>query len=252
MRRFTILLVTCCLLPGVNLASQAGGDDANAIIDKAIKAQFGTDKDAALKKGYRGKNKGTLYINGMELEFTQEVTTQAPGKFRDVMDITIQGVNVQQVTVFDGKDGWIKALGKEVKAEKEVLEEFKDVAALMSMSQGLFTKDKALKLSVIGEVMVNNKPAIGVKISKEGKKAVDMYFDKETGLMAKIERIKRDIMTGKEVMEERIILEYQDVNGRKVPKKVEVKVDGVKLLEAEVLESQFLDKIDDSEFARPQ
>jgi hypothetical protein len=31
-----------------------------------------------------------------------------------------------------------------------------------------------------------------------------------------------------------------------------VKVDGKKLLEAEVVESQFLDKVDDGEFARPQ
>jgi hypothetical protein len=251
MRHFASLIITFSLLLGFALNSQAGGNDADAIIDKAIKAQFGSDKKAALQKAYRGKNKGTLFVGGMELEFTQEIVTQSPGKFKDVMDISIQGMNIKQTTVFNGKEGWIKALNKEIKAEKEILEEFKDVADLMSMSQGLFTRDKMLKLSVIGEVMVNDKPAIGVKVSREGKKGFDMYFDKETGLTAKIERTKRDLMTGAEVMEERIILEYQDINGRKHPKKVEVKVDGKKLLEAEVVESRFLDKVDDGEFARP-
>jgi hypothetical protein len=252
MRRFTSLFLTCTLLLAVNRASQAGGEDASAIINKAIKAQFGSDKEAPKQKGYRGKNKGTLYIGGMELEFTQEIAMQGPDKFKDVMTFTVGGMNIEQVTVFNGKEGWIKGGGKEIKAEKEILEEFKDVASLLSISQGVFTKDKGLKYSVIGDATVNDKPAVGVKITREGKKPVDMYFDKETGLIAKIERIKTDLMTNKEVTEERIILEYQEIGGRKHAKKVEVKVDGKKLLDVELLESQFLDKVEDSEFVRPQ
>jgi hypothetical protein len=253
MRRFTTLIASFALLLGFNLVTQAGGNDADAIIDKAIKAHLGDGKDS-FKKGYRGKNKGTLYIAGMELEFTQDVAVQQPTKFKEVMELSVMGMKIEVVTVFNGKEGWIKSAGKDVKVENDILEEFKDVGALMSISHGVFVKDKTLKLSVIGEAMVNGKPCMGVKISREGKKPIDMYFDKETGLTAKVERMKRDLMNGNgnEVTEERIVLEYQKVGGRAHPKKVVVNVDGKKLLEAEVIESQFVDKIDDAEFNRPQ
>lgn len=252
MRRVIVPLLVGGLLASADLFSlaQGGGADADAIIARAVKAHVGDGKDAK-KKGYRGKNKGTLFIGGMELEFTQEITVQVPEKFKEVMDITVAGMNIQSITVFNGKEGWIKAAGKEIKVDMDILEEFKDIGALMGISYGIFVKDKTLKLSVIGEAMVNGKPAIGVKISRDGKKSVDMYFDKETGLTTKVERMKKDLMNGREVTEERIVLEYQDVGGRKHAKKVEVKVDGKKFLEAEVIEAQFLDKIDDGEFARP-
>jgi len=42
-----------------------------------------------------------------------------------------------------------------------------------------------LCFSLLGEVQVNGKTAVGVKISKEGKKELDFYFDKQTNLLAK-------------------------------------------------------------------
>jgi hypothetical protein len=250
MHRIIGTLVAFGLFLGIGLASQAGDNDADAIIDKAIKAQLGTGKDAK-KQGYRGKNKGTLFIAGMELEFVQAVTVMMPTKFKDVMTLTVANNKVEIVTVFNGKEGWIKAGAKEIKVEKEILEELKDVAALMSISQGVFVRDKSLKFAIIGEAMANGKPNIGVKVSREGKKAIDMYFDKTTNLLTKVERRKRDLMNGQEVTEERIILEYQKQGERMHPKRVLVNVDGKKLLEAEVLDSQFSDTIDDGEFVRP-
>ena len=249
MRRISLFSLTSLLCIAI-IGRAAGGNDADAIIDKAIKAHLGSGKNA-FKKGYKGKNKGTLNIAGMEFEFTQEVAVQTPSKFKEVLDLSVAGAKIQVITVFNGTEGWIKTGDKEIKVEKDILEEFKDVGALMSISHGVFVKDKSLKLSVIGEAMVNGKPAMGVKITREGKKPIDMYFDKETGLTSKVERIKKDLMSGQEVTEERIVLEYQDLGGRKHPRRVEVKVDGKRLLLAEVIESQFLDRLEDSEFARP-
>jgi hypothetical protein len=133
----------------------------------------------------------------------------------------------------------------------EILNEFKEQAHAMQMLQGLSLKDKALKLSIIGEEKINNKPAIGVKVEKEGHKPIDIFFDKATGLVAKSQRRVRDMQSGQEANEERVITEYQDVGGRKLAKKVEVKRDGKPYVELEVLEAKLLDKIDDSEFAEP-
>jgi hypothetical protein len=112
-------------------------------------------------------------------------------------------------------------------------------------------KDKKFKLSTLGESKVNGKPAVGVKVSCKGHKDVDLYFDKKTGLLAKMEYRTVDFMTEKERTEERIIQEYQDLDGRKTAKKVLLNRDGKKYIEVEITEITQVEKLDDSEFAEP-
>ena len=122
----------------------------------------------------------------------------------------------------------------------------------MGLMEGVFLKDKSLKFTAVGESQVKGKPALGVRVSKEGKKDVTLFFDKVTGLMTKVEMRKRDLMTGQEATEERFITEYQDVAGRKAAKKIELHRDGKALLEAEVIEIQIVEKLDDGEFVQPK
>jgi hypothetical protein len=242
-----LVLGLVCLLPQ---AGRAGGDEATAIINKAIKAHYPKGVDTK-HLGLRVKSKGTLHIQGMDLDFTQEVAVQMPNKFKETMELTVNNMKVNTIAVYNGKQGWVKAAGKEIPVEKELLAEFQEAAYSMGLAQGMFLKDKGLKFSLLGEVKVKGKPAVGVKVSKEGKKDLSFYFDKATGLVAKVEVRKRDFMTDQEVTEERIITAYQDVQDRKVAKKVEVLRDGNPFLEMEVQEVQVLERLDDSEFARP-
>jgi hypothetical protein len=226
-------------------------DDPAAIVDKAIKAHGLEGKET--KAAYRGRNKGTVHVGGMDLEFTQEATAQlVKGKFKEELDLEVAGQKVTIATVFNGKEGWVKANGMEIPVNEEMLNEFKEQAHAMQLGQGLMLKDKSLKISLIGEAKVNDKPTVGIKVEKEGKKPIDFYFDKTTGLVAKTQRRVRDMQSGQEATEERIILEYQDVDGRKIAKKVEVKRDGKPYVEVEVKDVKFLDQIDDSEFAEPK
>jgi hypothetical protein len=105
---------------------------------------------------------------------------------------------------------------------------------------------------LLGEVKVNGKPALGIRVSKEGHKEISFYFDKATGLVAKVERRARDLQSGQEVTEERIITAYQEVGGRKIAKKVEVLRDGNALLEVEVIEARFVERFDDNHFTKPE
>ncbi|HLW65184.1 MAG TPA: hypothetical protein VKS79_07695 [Gemmataceae bacterium] len=225
-------------------------DDVATIVDKAIKAHGleGKQKTA----GIRGRNKGMVHIGGMDLEFTQEATAALKGKFKELLELEVMGQKVTITTVFNGKEGWLKVNDMAIPVTEEILSELKEQAHAMQLSQGFMLKDKSLKLSLIGETKVNEKPAIGVKVEKEGKKPIDFYFDKATGLVAKTQRRVRDMQTGQEANEERIITEYQDVDGRKIAKKVEVKRDGKPYVEVEVKEIKLLDQIDDSEFAEPK
>ncbi len=249
MHRLKYAIVAFVALAVVTAAGGQANDEAKAILDKAIKAHLPKGK-ADKKAGYQGKNKGTLHISGLKLEFTQQIWLHS-GKFKEVLDMTVMNKAVKVTTVYNGKDGWIKANDMNIDVSKEILAEFKEVGYMSGIGQLTGLRDKGLKLSLLGEVQVNGKPAVGIKVSKEGKKDIDLYFDKATGLMAKIERRAKDFMTGQEATEERIITEYQQVGDRKLAKKVTVNRDGKKLLDAEVVEIQLLDSIDDGEFAQP-
>lgn len=248
MRGFMAGSLALGLLLGL-LSSSRAGEEAMAILEKATKAH-GLKGDGDKKNGYTGKNKGKIHVAGLELEFNQQVWIEPPGKFKEQMEMSVMGQAVKVTTVFNGKQGWIKVNDMDIKVENELLDEFKETAHMMNLGQFTGLKDKALKFSVIGEAQVNGKPAVGVKISKEGKKDIDFYFDKETGLMAKTERRTVDFMTKQEVTEERIVTSYQDIAGRKLPKTVIVNRDGTKLLEAEVIEGQLVD-LGEAEFAQP-
>ncbi len=232
------------------MSVRAADDDAKAVIEKAIKAHFPKGLDTT-HKGVRTKSKGTLHVMGLDLEFTQEVAIQLPNKLKETMELDVMGNKVNVVSVYDGKQAWIHAGDKDVEVTKEILQEFKDAVYTMGLMQGMFLKDKALKLSLVGETKVRDKPAIGVKISREGKKDLTLYVDKSSGLIVKVEMRKRDIQSMQEIQEERYITEYQDASGRKVAKKVEVVRDGKPYLEAEVTSVEILDSIDASEFTKP-
>jgi len=250
MRHIAFTLAAIGLILALAQSSQAGGDEAAAIIDKAIEAH-GIKGKTSQAFAYRGKNKGTLHVGGLDLEFTQQVAVQTPDKFKEVLDLNVNDQKVTVTTVFDGKQGWIKANDTEIKVEKELLNEFKEVAHLMRLSVAMFLKDKALKYSLLGETKVNGKPAVGIQVSAKGNKDIDFYLDKATGLLAKIQRRAFDSQSGQEVTEERIIKDYHVVDGLKIAKNVEVRRDGQPLLEAEAVEAHVLERIDDSEFVKP-
>jgi hypothetical protein len=251
MRRTAQVLLVVGLYFGLAVTSGAGGGEAPAIIDQAIKAHFPKGVDTK-NTGSRTKSKGVLHVMGLDLDYTQEVAIQAPNKFKEAMELTVMNNKVTVTTVFNGKEGWIRAGDKDVPVTDEILNELKEAAYSMRLMQGLFVKDKTVKFTEVGEQKVKGKDTVGVRISREGKKDVTVFFDKKTHLIAKVEMRKRDIQSGQEVNEERFVLEYQDAAGRKVAKKIEVHRDGNPLLEAEVTDVQVFEKLDDSEFARPK
>jgi hypothetical protein len=235
-----------CFLP-VGARAQ---DETKAILDKAIKAHGGAEK-LAKEMAAHTKSKGTLSVAGMDLNITEETFVHA-GRLKSVLQLEAGGQTFNVTTVFNGEKAWVKeATGNTMELKDKLLEETKEAIYLTRLARFVFLKDKGVELAPLGEAKVNGKPAVGVKVASKGHRDVNLYFDKESGLLTKIERQALDQMTGQDVTEERIVPEYQDVDGVKVPKKVLVNRDGKKFVEVEILEVKFLDKFDDSEFAKP-
>jgi len=223
-------------------------DEAQAIIEKAIKAHGGIEK-LSKDRALQTKSKGTIDVAG-GITYTQETSLQS-GKFKDVMQLSVAGMDITVTTVYDGTNAWLNANGTTQELKDKLLEEVKEAAFTTKLGKMVFLKDKSVELSPLGEVKVQDRPAVGIKVVTKGHRDLNMYFDKESGLLAKMERQAFDAMNQKEVPEERIVLEYQEVEGLKVAKRVLINRDGKKFMEAEVLDVKFPDKLDDSEFAKP-
>jgi hypothetical protein len=234
-------------------AQARAADEAKAIIQKAINAHGG-EKVLEKYKALQSKSKGKLDIPGVgEVEFTQEVSLMAPDKLKEALELDIGGRQIQVVTRCVGKKISIEADGKEVPvtdAIKKAIQTGRHVVKANRLT-GLL-KDKGYTFETLGEIKVEGKAAVGVRVIAKGQPDINLYFDKTTGLLAKTEYRTVNPTTGKEITEERIIVEYQKKNeqGLTLPKKVLVKHDDKKHLEVEVTEIKSLEKLDDSEFTK--
>jgi hypothetical protein len=229
------------------LTAGARADDAKDILTKAIKAHGG-DEALGKYKAARTKSKGKIEILG-GLDFTQESAIMAPDKLKETVEMEVMGQNVRVVTTFDGSKAHIVANGQEVPVEDKIKETLKNAVYAMRVAQMVpLLKEKGFELSPVGEVKVEDKPAVGVRVSSKGHNDISLFFDKKTNLLVKMEHRTVDPMSGNEITEERIITEYGKSDGLPTPKRVLIKHDGNKFMELEVLDVKRLDKIDDSEF----
>jgi outer membrane lipoprotein-sorting protein len=247
-KRFITVLTVGFLLAGASWASAQ--DDAKALLDKAVKAHGGPDKLNKIK-AQQSKAKGSVETPIGKVEFAQESSFQYPDKFKEVSHANVNGMQIDVTTVYNGKEGWMNVMGQSMPLEGNILEAIKDSIDTIALARLAFTGSKDYEASPLGEAKVNDRPSVGVKISRKGHKDVNLYFDKETGLLSKLEHRVKDPMSGQDLDEERIVTEYQDVDGMKVAKKATINREGKKYMDVEVTDLKFLDKLPDGEFEKP-
>jgi hypothetical protein len=228
------------------LASPLRADDAaKATVDKAVKAIGGMQKLDKLK-AVTTKDKGTYYGMGDGIPYTANYSTQWPDRFR----VEIEGYII---IVLDGDKGWTQMNGETKEMDKEELARHQEDLFANWVTNLKPLQDKAFILAPLGEIKVDGKPAVGVKVSHKDHKDISLYFDKDTGLLVKTER---RVQTGPEqgnmeVNQETFFSDYKDVDGLKIPMKAVIKRDGKQFVEAEHIEVKLVDKLDGKVFAKP-
>lgn len=224
--------------------------DLKAFVRKAIEAHGG-EKILTKYQSGSSKYKGTMHILGQKADVVAENFLQKPDKFRSAMTLDFGGKSFDLITVFDGKKLWVNVAGntKEIDDEKTVNDTRE---SLLVEGGGLveILKDPYV-LSAIGDVKVKGKDTFGIRVSKKGQRDISYYFDKKTHLVAKTETRSYDSMSGQEVTQEKFITEYQDKDGFKIGKRVEILKDGQEFMEIEITEIRMVEKLDESLFARP-
>jgi len=234
-----VLTVACCWA----VVGRSGeGDDARAIVDKAIKASGGEEN---LKKHQTATwdQKGTYYGMGDGVAYTGMIAVQRPDKFR--MEVE----NVFTI-VLNGEKGWRQFGGETQEMSKEEIERSQADNRAGWIASLAPLKDKAFTLTSIGEAKVDKKPALGVKVTRKGYPEVKLYFDKKTGLLVKSEFKTYSGEESKDVTQETFYQDYKEVDGAQVPSRVVMHREGKIYVEAEM--SNFKSgKVDAKLFAKP-
>jgi hypothetical protein len=247
MRRIVCLTAALAVL-AAGAARAEEKTDSKAVIAKAIKAVGGEEK-VAKQKAETFKGKGKFYGMGDGIDYTGEWSVQQPDKMR----VEIKAGDFTFVRVINGDKAWAKFGDNTQEADKDAVKEAKEnmyaerVATLIPL-----VKDKGFEFAALGEVKVGDKPAVGVRVSQKGHRDVNLFFDKDSGLLVKSETVVKDEMDGgKEKTQETLFSDYKEFGGVKHPTNLTINRDGNKYVTLEISEMEPKDKIDDKVFEKP-
>ena len=241
-----------------SVAHGAGEQDAEAgaIIDKAIKAHGGADKLSrfkAVSAKWAGKRKieNMFFWNAVNV-----VTYEMPDKIRIDTEVeNPKGGKFAFSRVVNGKKGWLSfARGTRDLKDTEVTQ-IVDELYTHWLASLVPLKDKGFEFSLAGNVTVDEKEAVGVRVSCQGRPDVTLYFDKQTGLAIKSDRRAKDPMTNQEYTAESIYGDHRSFQGVLWPTTRLDRRDGMDLEENsgrfELSEFRGLEKLDEKSFVRP-
>jgi hypothetical protein len=248
---FRKLIVTAGVV--LTLVAAAHADDkadANAILDAAMKAQGG---EALLRKFtvVRSKTKGNWHDGDKKVPVSYESSFDGSDKCRI---LTFDEDNkLTNIEVLNGKEGWEKDADKETETlTGEKLNDRLENNYVNWVTMLFPLKDKEYQLSVLDEIDVGGRKAVGILVKHEKHDPIKLYFDKENFLLLKYEHKYKNIDDGKVYNEEIILSDYRDAQGTKLPFKSEVLWDKQTVLDVVVTEYRLSDKpFDEKLFTKP-
>ena len=203
-------------------------------------------------KAIVSKSKGKFHGLGEAVDYTGETSLQMPNRIRTEVQSKFGDQEFKFVQIIDGGKGWIKIGDKTEEMNKDMLAEAKEQMNAANITHLVCLKDKDYKLSPLGEVKVGDRPALGVRVEHKGYRDVSLFFDKEKGLLLKMETRGKDLMGGgEEYTSTTKYGDYKKVEEMMVAHKVTLQRDGKPFVDSETIEVKFSEKLDDSVFEKP-
>jgi outer membrane lipoprotein-sorting protein len=243
---------TLGLLAAFFLTSTARADDAadaKALVEKAVKAHG----YRAGEKAATWKDKGKFTGGGFELEYTGDFAFQSPDKYRFAIDGEFGGMKVTFTVVANGNKAWESAMGQTQEVEGDKLDYIVNQTYHLNVTTLLpLLSDAGYQLATAPEKDVDGKKAVGVKVTRDKKTPITLYFDKTTNLLVKSEtKVKDEFQAWKEVPEEVYYGDYKDAGGKKFFGKMRVVRDGKTMIDSTINDSKTADKLDPKLFEKP-
>jgi hypothetical protein len=227
--------------------------EAKALLGKAVKALGDKEKLGRLV-AVTMKTKGAVHLSGLTAEFSGEWSAQAQEKFRWEIEASINGRSANVALILNKDKGWAKATGPGGGMSVEIPKDdhtFANFGAVRLAERLVVLEDKAYKLSLLGEVKINDRAALGIKVAHEGRPDIDLFFDKETLLPVRSELRVKEGKDGQEVLHSFYFSDYKVVDGVKHFTKLTFRHDDKILIEMELSEIKLQEKLDDGLFDKP-
>jgi hypothetical protein len=227
--------------------------EARALLDKAIEAMGGKEK---LTRGQAAtwKSKGKIHAGEEMLDFTDEWSVQGLAQYRWSVEATFMGQTRSLLLVLNKDKGWAKNGDRveELSKQKEILTILQTDLRCVRLAQMLVPlTDKGYQLSHLGELKIQDRAAVGIKVARKGQPEIDLFFDKKTSLPLRSEvRIKEPEADG-EVVHAFYYEKYEETDGVKHFTKVELRRDDKVLVEMELSDFQLQEQLGEETFAKP-
>jgi hypothetical protein len=229
-------------------------NDADKIIEKAV-AAHGGDKVAKMQVMVT-KAHGKLNVpNFGDAEFEVETLWQLPSQYKSAWHTQIKNQTINSVVVVNRRQGWRKA--NDMQSEEIPEPNFKELREQMHaerLDKILPLTGKSLTLRTLGVTQDPKLPGqtlTGILVKAEDHREVRMYFDKDTGLLAKRENDVKDVKSGQQFKQEIYFTAYKETEGVKVWTRFVIFRDGQRFLEAEITEVKFFETLPDAMFSQP-
>ncbi len=230
--------------------ARAADPDPAAVIARATEAKGG----AAKLEKYKASTatfKGKFYGFGPGIDTAGTLRTMAPDKLYLVSKSKSGGAESTFVEVLNGDKGWIDFNGNATELDKDMMAEAREQLHAGAVAELRGLTGKGVKLAPLAEAKVGERAAAGVRVSCAGYRDVDLYFDKDKGLLLKRETKGADPTTGAEYAATTLYDDYKEVGGLLLPHKVEERHDGKPYNRMRFTEIKIEEKLPDSAFAKP-
>jgi hypothetical protein len=228
----------------------AAQETAQDVVQRGVQAHGGMERLGKVRNDHV-KVKGVLYVNGADAPFNGEMVVALPGRFRNVLNVNGGGRDFTIVQVINGERAWVSVDGQPQKIEAIALSEMRMAFHMQEvMRLAPLLSDRRFRLKLQPDEKVGERAAAVVLVSVIGQKDVRLFFDRQSNLLIKTEYAVGD-GAGRENRQEVFYGDYRDVGGYIRPIKMAAYRDGKKIMEAELTDIRYLDRVGDELFEGP-
>ena len=220
------------------------------IMTKAIAALGGPEKVKAFDSAAYDL-KGELHVQSVTLPFQAEVTLQGADRQRIALSFSLEGQEQKIVQILNREKGWVNLNGVTVAMDGDKLTNALAEARAAWIAAMLPLENPEYTLAPLGESKVGDQTVASVRVSCKLCRDVELFFDKDSGLLLKSKSSVTDEATDGQVEQETLYADYTENNGLKTATKLTVKRAGQLYLSAERTNYRSLPEIADSIFAEP-
>lgn len=244
------LVVACSAAQPADENRIVSENRARAILERAIKAHGGDVRINRSRNTHLKLNAKAIVPPDEETPFHLEIFMQLPDKYRSVLTTTVQNTPVVRTVIVNGDKGWmtVNGQGKELSAKE--LAEAKEQMYAEWVCRLITLRDSDCVLQAMDETKIENRPVQVVNVTRKGRRDVNLFFDKQTGLLVKMEHIVRDHQ-GLDSSQEVVFIGYRDTSGPKHWSRIIVFNDNKRIFEAELAEVRFPERFDERLFQKP-